>query len=86
MEIKFISLLFERPLAIDLEPILAPWGPGWGMGLNCGPLTVRNSSVGCRRPRMYTKKIRYGDSALAGKKSSGDPLSLAGALAPSAPR
>ena len=35
---------------------------------------------------MHTKKIRYGDSALAGKTSSGAPLSFAGALAPVAPR
>ena len=35
---------------------------------------------------MYTEKIRYGDSVLAGMSHSGAPLSLPGALAPIAPR
>ena len=37
---------------------LATWGPGWGMGLSCRPLTLRKSSAGCRRPRLYAKKTR----------------------------
>ena len=34
---------------------------------------------------MYAKKIRYGDSTLAGERSSEAPLSLAGKLALVAP-
>ena len=40
------------------------------MRLDCGSLTLRKSSVGCRKSRMYTKKIRYGYSSLAGERSS----------------
>ena len=61
-------------------PILLLGGPGWRMGLNCGPLTLQKSSVGCRRPRMYTKKIRYCDSALARKRPSGGPAELFGCI------
>ena len=67
-------------LALHLDPQLASGGPGWGLGLDWGPLVLRKSSVGHRRLLMHTKKTRYGDSALAGKRASGAPLSPAGAL------
>ena len=72
-------------LATYPGPQLASWGPGWEIGLIFWPLALRKRSVDCRRPHMYAKKIRSGNSALAGKSSSGAPLSLAGALAPVAP-
>ena len=43
----------------------------------CRSPTLRKTSDWCRRHRMYAKKVRYGDSALAGKRSSVGPLSLA---------
>ena len=45
---------FPEPLAPHLGPQLTPRGPGWGLGYDWGHLTLRKSSVGRRRSRMYT--------------------------------
>ena len=71
------------PLAPALGPQLAPGGPGWGLGLDWGPRTLRNSSVGCRGPVCIPRKFA---TATPQEVLTGVPFNLAGALTPVAPR
>ena len=61
--IFLLLLLF----AIALSPRPAPGVVGGGVGGDgwswLGHLTLQKSAFGRRKPRMYPKKIHYGDSA-----------------------
>ena len=46
----------EAPWTVDLGPQLGPGAPAENWALIGLPI-LRKSSVGCRRPRMYTKNI-----------------------------
>ena len=65
-----------------MGPQLALVGAIRGLGLDCGPVTLQKSSVGCIRSRVYTKKNRYSDPHRRARSPIGAPLSLAGVLVP----
>ena len=66
--------------AISLGPQPAPRGPSWDGWPWLGPLTLQKSAFGCRKTLMYPKKIHYGDSTSASKRSSGGPAESRGCI------
>ena len=60
------------PFAITLLPRPCPGGPSWDGWSWLGPRTLQKGAFGCGKPRIYPKKIHYGDSTSASKRSSGE--------------